>query len=217
MTDTIAQTISFVKGQSLSEGSHDWWHVYRVWQLSKKLAENEGADLFVTQLAALLHDIGDWKFHGGDETIGPAMARNWLMQQGVDAPTMEHVCQIIAGVSFKGAGVQTEMPTKEGKCVQDADRLDALGAIGIARCFAYGGSKGRPIYDPNIPPEQHNSFAAYQKNAGPSLNHFYEKLLLLKDRMQTESGRTMAEERHAFMVRYLEQFMAECNPQLKSA
>lgn len=210
MDEVIQRTADHIKSLFSGEATgHDWWHCWRVWQLAKRIGEGEGADTNVVQLAALLHDIADWKFHDGDETVGPALARNWLMQQGVAADIIEHICDIIAGVSFKGVGVETAMPTIEGKCVQDADRLDALGAIGIARCFAYGGSKGRPIYDPNINPEQHPSFDQYKKSAGPSLNHFQEKLLLLKDRMQTATGKKLAEERHGYMKQFVEQFLQE--------
>lgn len=206
MNNAIDATAKYVKSLCSAEGSHDWWHIWRVWKLAKRLAEEEGADLFVVELAALLHDVADWKFHDGNET---ALARNWLMQQSVPADVIEHICGIIAGVSFKGAGVETAMPTMEGKCVQDADRLDASGAIGIARCFAYGGSKGRPLYDPDIPPQMHTSFEEYKQHAGPSLNHFHEKLFLLKDRMQTETGRKLAEDRHRYMEVFVQRFLGE--------
>ncbi len=190
---------------------HDWWHIQRVWNNALHLAEREGADLFVVQLAALLHDIADWKFHGGDETLGPQRAAAWLSGLEIDAATIDHVCEIIRGLSFKGAGVATPMRTLEGQVVQDADRLDAIGAIGIARAFAYGGHAGRAMHDPDIPAEQHASFAAYKKNSGPTINHFYEKLLLLKDRMNTPSGRQLAEARHQFMEQFLDRFYSEWN------
>jgi uncharacterized protein len=198
--------------RSLMEGEgtgHDWWHVDRVRRSALAIAEHEGADRTIVELAALLHDIADWKFAGGDIDAGPRAARELLTRLEADLATIEHVCQIIDRLSFKGAGVDTTMPTLEGKCVQDADRLDAIGAIGVARAFAYGGHKGRPLYDPRVPPEMHADFAAYRRKVGPTLNHFYEKLLLLKDRMQTDEGRRRAAERHAYLERFLEQFLAE--------
>jgi uncharacterized protein len=190
---------------------HDWWHVWRVWQTSIRIGRIEGADLLVVQLAALLHDIADWKFHGGDETAGPRVAREWMAQQRVAAQTIDHVCDIIAHLSFKGAGVASQMTTLEGQVVQDADRLDAVGAVGIGRAFAYGGHAGRPMYDPAILPEQHATFEAYKKNSGPTINHFYEKLLLLKDRMNTATARQLAADRHAFMEEFLRRFYDEWN------
>jgi uncharacterized protein len=171
--------------------------------------EVRNADLYVVQLAAILHDIADWKFHGGDLTAGPRAARDWLEQHDVAPDVMEHVCEIIGQLSYKGSGVTTDMPTLEGKVVQDADRLDAIGAMGIARAFAYGGHDGRLLYDPEQPPEIHTSAQAYRNSRGATINHFYEKLLLLKDRMQTATGRAMAQQRHEFMEQYLAQFYAE--------
>lgn len=192
------------------EGSgHDWWHILRVWNNAKTIAAREQADLFIVELAALLHDIGDHKFHNGDETVGPRMARAWLEQQAVPEETIVHVCSIIQQLSFKGAGTSSHMPTLEGQIVQDADRLDAIGAIGIARTFAYGGHKNREIHNPTIAPELHTSFAQYKSSTAPTINHFYEKLLLLKDRMHTETAKEMAAGRHAHMEAYLEQFFAE--------
>jgi uncharacterized protein len=208
----LQQTMDYVKRTLAADSSgHDWWHVHRVWQNAMHIGEAEGADLFVVQLAALLHDIADWKFHNGDETVGPQRARAWLTEMQVDPATIDHVCDIIVHLSFKGAGVATPMSTLEGQVVQDADRLDAIGAIGIARAFAYGGHAGRAMYDPDIPPEPHDSFAAYKKNSGPTINHFYEKLLLLKDRINTAAGRKIADERHQFMQQYLDRFFAEWN------
>jgi uncharacterized protein len=175
------------------------------------IAAEEGADPFITELAALLHDVADWKFAGGDHDAGPRESRRWLESLDTASDCVEHVCQIIAGLSFKGAGVETSMPTVEGRCVQDADRLDAIGAIGVARAFAYGGHKGRALYDPAVPPETHATFEAYKKNMGPTINHFYEKLLLLRDRMSTRAGKRLADGRHAFLVQYLDQFLAEWN------
>ncbi|TCW39431.1 uncharacterized protein EDC32_102682 [Laceyella sacchari] len=207
----IEKTVDYVK-ETLrqQEGSHDWFHIERVWKNAIRLGKAEQADMLVVQLAALLHDIADHKFHGGDETVGPRMAEEWLTGLGVDEEVVRHVSQIIADLSFKGAHVQTEMKTKEGMVVQDADRLDAIGAIGIARAFAYGGYKGQPLYDPEIQPTLHASFAEYKQAQSTSVNHFYEKLLLLKDRMNTETGRKLAEERHAFMERFLEELQLEC-------
>jgi uncharacterized protein len=206
----ITATAEFVRSRLAGESSgHDWWHIDRVRRNAVTLARAEGADPFVCELAALLHDIADWKFHGGDDTAGPRAARDWLTSQQADEAVIEPVCDIIAGVSFKGAGVTTNMPTLEGRCVQDADRLDAIGAIGIARAFAFGGHFGRAMYDPEHPPEQHATFAEYKAKSGPTINHFYEKLLLLKDRMQTGTGRQLAAERHQFMEQFLAQFFAE--------
>lgn len=188
---------------------HDWWHIERVRRVALTIAREESADIFLVELAALLHDVADWKFAGGDESAGPAAARKWLESLDVDQPTTEHVCRIIAQLSFKGAGVATPMDSLEGACVQDADRLEALGAIGIARTFAYGGWKGQPMHDPELPPRLHGSFTEYKQNKGTTINHFYEKLLLLKGRMNTAAGKRLAESRHEFMEQYLQQFFAE--------
>jgi uncharacterized protein len=209
-SDIVEAAADHIRGLLAGDSSgHDWFHIERVWKTAVTIARGEGADLFVVELAALLHDIADWKFHGGNEDAGPQAAREWMMGFGVPKPTIDHVCEIIASLSFKGAGVATPMSSLEGQCVQDADRLDAIGAVGIARAFAYGGHKGRAMYDPAVPPTPHDSFGAYKKNAGPTINHFYEKLLLLKDRMNTAAGQKLASERHEFMERYLEQFFAE--------
>lgn len=205
--ERTADHVKAVLGADVS--GHDWWHIDRVWRSARHIAACEGGDLFVVELAALLHDIADWKFHGGDVSIGPRSAAAWLNEQQVTQTVVEQVCDIINQLSYKGAGVDSTMPTLEGKIVQDADRLDAIGAIGIARAFAYGGHAGRAIYDPGVPPELHASFEAYRRNCGPSINHFYEKLLLLKDRMQTRTGRELAEQRHRFMEEFLAQFFAE--------
>lgn len=206
----IERTAAHVHAAMSDDGSgHDWWHIYRVWQMALRLGEREGADLLVVQLAALLHDLGDQKFHGGDERVGPRVARDWLTEQGATPELVEHVAEIIRDLSFKGAGVATPMRTLEGRVVQDADRLDAIGAVGIARAFAYGGYKGRLLYDPDVPPQLHGSFADYKGSTAPTINHFYEKLLLLKDRMNTAAARQIAETRHRFMEAYLDQFYAE--------
>lgn len=206
----IDQTAEYVKKALKGEGTgHDWWHIYRVLKNAIHLCKEEDADLFVVQLGALLHDIADWKFNGGDESIGPSMAREWLERMQVDEEVISHVCEIIKEVSFKGAGVKNQMKTIEGMVVQDADRLDALGAIGIARAFAYGGYKGREIYNPDIKPERHETFKAYKTKSGPSINHFYEKLLLLKELMNTGTAKAIAEQRHQFMEQYLDRFYKE--------
>lgn len=190
---------------------HDWWHVWRVWQTARRLAAAEGADREVVELAALLHDIADWKFHGGDVDLGPRRAAEWLESLGAPDELVRRVADAVASVTFKGAGVATPTSTPEAACVQDADRLDAVGAVGIARAFAFGGARGRLMYDPDHPPELHADFAAYRRNSGPTINHFHEKLLLLKDRMQTAAGRAEAERRHAYMLDFLQQFHAEWN------
>jgi len=209
--EIIKRTADYVKSKLDGEGSgHDWWHIYRVWKTAIEIGKKESADLFVVQLAALLHDIADWKFHAGDDSVGPKLAREWLEKLDVDENIISHVCKIIKQVSFKGAGVKSKIKTKEGMVVQDADRLDAIGAIGIARAFAYGGHKGREIYNPDIKPEKHETFEQYKNNKGTTINHFYEKLLLLKDLMNTPSARKIAEERHDFMEQYLDKFFKEC-------
>ncbi len=207
----VKKTEEFVKSKLYGEGSgHDWWHTFRVWQIAKRVGEKEGADLFVVELAALLHDIADWKFQDGyDDSVGAMVAKEWLEGFNVDSETISHICKIIKGISFKGAEVKDMLESVEGEVVQDADRLDAVGAIGIARCFAYGGSKGRQIYDPDIEPTMHQTFEEYKKSASPSINHFYEKLLLLKDRMHTKTGKILADGRHKFMKAYLQEFFDE--------
>ncbi len=208
--DIVPRTANYIKKELQGEGTgHDWWHVERVWKSAKTIARSENANLLVVELGALLHDIADHKFHNGDDTIGPKMARQWLEQNGQPRDIIEAVEHIVEHVSFKGAGVENPMQSLEGKIVQDADRLDAMGAIGIARTFAYGGSKNREIYNPNIKPELHQTFDAYKKSTAPTINHFYEKLLLLKDGMYTQTGKKMAEERHRFMEEYLQRFYGE--------
>ena len=206
----IQETAEYIKTRLSGEGSgHDWWHVYRVWKNAVHIAAFEQADLFVVELAALLHDIADWKFHDGNEDIGPQLAREWLEGLDVDQDVTGHVSMIIQDISFKGAGVTTNMKTIEGMIVQDADRLDAMGAIGISRAFAYGGSKGRELYNPDLVPEQHDSFEQYKNSRGTSINHFYEKLLLLKGLMNTGTAREIAGKRHKVMEGFLEEFFAE--------
>ncbi|MDF2866552.1 MAG: phosphohydrolase [Gammaproteobacteria bacterium] len=207
----IEKTIGYVKEVLAKDSTgHDWWHIYRVWKMACCLAEKEGADRFVVELTALLHDIADWKFSQGDDRLGPQKAAAWLASLQVDEQVIQQVSQTIQDMSFKGAGVQSpSLPTLEGRIVQDADRLDAIGAIGIARTFAYGGYKGRPLHDPNISATYHDSFAAYKNHQGTTLNHFHEKLLLLKDLMNTQTAKQIAQERHAAMETFVQRFLAE--------
>lgn len=206
----IQKTKQMVKEQFQHEGSgHDWWHIYRVWKNAKAIAKQEEADQFIVELAALLHDIADWKDHDGDLEAGPKAASEWLQRLNVAPNSVEHVADIVRTISFKGAGVIDAMNSIEGKIVQDADRLDAMGAIGIGRTFTWGGSRARLMYDPGQQPGEHLTFDDYKKNVGHTVNHFYEKLLLLKDRMNTETGRKIAESRHKFMEEFLEQFYKE--------
>ncbi len=209
--DIVQDTAKFVEGKLRGEGSgHDWWHIYRVWQNARHIAAGEpGADMFVVELGALLHDIADWKFTGGDLEVGPRIAREWLEKCGVKPGVISHVEDIIRTVSFKGAGVKVERKSIEAKIVSDADKLDAIGAIGIARTFAYGGHAGREMYDPTRKPTQHQSFDAYKSSTSPSINHFYEKMLLLKDLLETEAARKIAGHRHAYMEQFLDEFYAE--------
>ncbi len=208
--DILKRTECYVRKELEGEGTgHDWWHIHRVRNTALSIAKEEKADLFIVELPALLHDIADHKFNNGDETIGPKVAQRWLESLNLDETSIIHVKDIIANVSFKGANVKTPMQTLEGKIVQDADRLDALGAIGIARAFAYGGYKKRELYNPERAPTLHDTFDAYKKDDGPTINHFYEKLFLLKDRMNTSTGRKIAEHRHQFMKDYLNRFYSE--------
>jgi uncharacterized protein len=200
----------YVQGLFSDEGSgHDWWHIARVWNTSKKLAEILDADQYIVQLAALLHDIADWKFHDGDLSAGPNKAKELLTSMEVEDDVINHVCEIIENISFKGAGEENGIRTIEGMIVQDADRLDAIGAIGVARAFAYGGSRDRLLYDPDIDPEPHDDFEEYKSNTSPTINHFYEKLLLLKELMNTDEGKRIAEERHRYLEDFLNQFYRE--------
>jgi uncharacterized protein len=186
---------------------HDWSHVARVRRVALTIAEAEGADVFICELAALLHDVADYKI-AGDEATGLARVRGWLAAQDCDTATSERVMGIIATMSFAG-GARPAMATLEGQIVQDADRLDAIGAVGVARAFAYGGVKGRAMYDPDQPPRERMTAEEYRAQPAPTINHFYEKLLLLKDRMNTSYAREMAERRHQFMLTFLDQFYAE--------
>lgn len=210
----IEKTKEFVRNKLEGEGSgHDWWHIYRVHKISLSIAaeENNEVNLFVVELAALLHDIADWKFNGGDLNVGATASREFLESLNVDKEIIEHVADIVKNISFKGAGEKSSMKTLEGMIVQDGDRLDAIGAIGIARTFAYGGHDNREMYNPEIKPENHETFEQYKKAKGTTINHFYEKLLLLKDLMNTEAGRKYAYRRHRFMKEYLNEFFDEWN------
>jgi uncharacterized protein len=207
--DIIHRTVEYVKGEFQGDSSgHDWWHIYRVWKNAVTLCEHEKADMFVVQLAALLHDLDDWKFNESrDET--PHRAKAWMESCNVESDVNEKVCEIIMHISFKGAHVQNKMKSLEGFIVQDADRLDAIGAIGIGRAFAYGGYKNRPLYDPASPPQMHASFEEYKNSKSATINHFYEKLLVLKDMMNTPTAKRISEQRHEVMLRFLDQFMNE--------
>ena len=187
---------------------HDWWHTKRVSQIALKLAQKEGADAQICELAALLHDVGDHKLHGNNPEKGEAFLKKWI-NENLPEEIGLRIFQIISAVSYKGAEVETPTSSIESAVVQDADRLDAIGAIGIARAFAFGGSKGRQMHNPEIKSESHQDFHSYRNSQGPTINHFYEKLLLLKDRMQTKSGKKMAVERHQFMEGFLDQFFKE--------
>jgi uncharacterized protein len=212
--DLINKTISFVKKElENAEGGHDWFHIERVYKNALLIADNEVCDINIVILASLLHDIADSKFHpdasGGDETIGPKIAREFLISNAVEEATIQHVVNIIENLSYKGGKTKRTFSSVELDIVQDADRLDAMGAIGIARTFNYGGFKNRPLYNPNIAPNLHMSKEEYKNSEAPTLNHFYEKLLLLKDKMNTETGKKIAQERHQFMITFLSQFYAE--------
>lgn len=209
-TNLIDKTIRFVKKTlAQAEGGHDWFHIERVYKNALLIAASENCDLEIVQLGALLHDIADSKFHDGDETIGPKTARTFLESENVVATTIDHVIAIIENISFKGGKVARKFSSIELDIVQDADRLDAIGAIGIARTFNYGGFKNRALYNPEIAPNLSMTKEEYKKNEAPTINHFYEKLLLLKDKMNTETGKQIAQERHRYMEDFLEQFYAE--------
>ena len=212
----IEKTITFVK-QTLknAEGGHDWFHIQRVYNTALKISEKEEADVFIVALGALLHDIADSKFHNGDENIGPAVAREFLQEQDVAEEVIVHVENIIKWISFKGGNVAQQFSSRELDIVQDADRLDALGAIGIARTFNYGGFKGRPLYDPDIKPNLNMTKEEYKASTAPTVNHFYEKLFLLKERMNTATGKELAEERHQFMELFLKEFYKEWGQDFK--
>ncbi len=203
---TVAYVQDALKG---AEAGHDWWHIERVWRNAQLICRSEECDELVVELAALLHDIADAKFHGGDEELGPDTAAVFLNSKQADMDTVNHVVNIIRNMSYKSSLGKVDFRSKEMEVVQDADRLDAIGAIGIARAFTYGGFKNRTLYDPSIQPNLNMSKEEYKKSEAPTINHFYEKLLLLKDRLNTATGRELAEQRHAFMVEFLTQFDAE--------
>jgi uncharacterized protein len=208
--DIISKTIAFVKDKlDNAEGGHDWFHIERVYKNAMLIAQNEVCDLTVLKLGALLHDIADSKFNDGDESVGPKVARTFLESQNVDQSTIDHVVKIIENISYKGGNFEKDFTSIELDIVQDADRLDALGAIGIARTFNYGGFKNRTLYDPKITPNSKMTKEEYKNSEAPTLNHFYEKLLLLKDKMNTEPGKQIAKERHRYMEGFLSQFYAE--------
>jgi len=209
-SELIENTVIFVK-ETLknAEGGHDWFHIERVWRNAKLIAKSEDVDMEIVEIAALLHDIADSKFNSGDETVGPKKALDFLIDQDADYRVIDHVIAIIENVSFKGGKQQRTFNSLELDVVQDADRLDAIGAIGIARTFNYGGFKNRAIYDPEIKPDLNMTKEQYKTSTAPTINHFYEKLLLLKDNFNTETGIQIAEKRHQFMGQYLEQFYGE--------
>jgi uncharacterized protein len=208
-SEAIRKTEDFISSHFKNEGSgHDWFHVNRVRKMAISIGSSEGCDLFVVEMAALLHDLDDWKLNG-HKTNEVSKTENWLNQLSIDPKISSFILRIIAEVSYKGAGTETPVSSVEASVVQDADRLDAIGAIGIARTFAYGGHKSRLIYDPSVPPLMHADFGEYQNSSAPTINHFYEKLLLLKDRMNTETAKKIAKSRHDFMEKYLSQFYDE--------
>lgn len=209
---TIENTINFVKKQlENAESGHNWFHMERVYNNALLIAKEETCNLEVVQLAALLHDIADSKFHDGDETVGPKVARTFLTSENVSKETISHVVAIIENISFKGGNFEKKFTSKELEIVQDADRLDAIGAVGIARTFNYGGFKNREIYNPEIEPNLKMSKEEYKNSTAPTINHFYEKLLLLKDKMNTKTGKKIAQQRHDFMETFLKQFYNEWN------
>lgn len=212
MQNVIDLTIAFVQDRlKFAEAGHDWWHIQRVWNNTKLILQTEKADPLVCELAALLHDIADSKFHNGDETIGPRVAGEFLESIGVNQEVIEHVKQIILNMSFKASLGDVNFHSKELEIVQDADRLDAIGAIGIARAFNFGGHKNREMYNPDIKPRTNLTKEEYKNSSVPTINHFYEKLLLLKDKMNTQTAKRIAEKRHKFMKDFLQQFYDEWN------
>ncbi|MCO4294374.1 HD domain-containing protein [Solitalea sp. MAHUQ-68] len=211
----INTTVDFVKKELDGvESGHDWWHIYRVWKNAQLILVDEKADSLVVELAALLHDIADAKFHNGDEEIGPAKAEEFMKSLQLNESVIDHVTNIIRHISFKSGNQRHIFSSKELDIVQDADRLDAIGAIGVARAFNYGGFKNRAIYDPEIKPNLEMTKEEYKKSEAPTINHFYEKLLLLKDRMNTDAGRKLAEKRHEYLEQFLNQFFNEWNGHL---
>ena len=215
MKNHITLTINFVKEKlEGAEAGHDWFHIERVWKLSKKIAEKEGGNLEVIELSALLHDIADPKFHNGDETLALKISKDFLEEIHVNAELIEQVLFAIKNISFKNRAEASENPPLELQIVQDADRLDAIGAIGIARTFNFGGFKNNLMYHPEIKPNLGMNKEEYKKSNGTTINHFYEKLLLLKDLMNTETAKKIASERHNFMLQFLDEFYKEWNVEL---
>lgn len=208
--EIIKEIKDYIKKDSKGDASgHDWWHIFRTWKMAKEIVKKEGGDLFVIELATLLHDIADWKFND-DPKAGSKKSREILTRLGVDEPTIAHVCDIVDNVSFKGAGVENGIKTLEGQIVQDADRLDAIGAIGVARTFSFGGSANREIYIPDFKPSFDKvAYSIDDKKRGGSLNHFYEKLLLIKDMLNTKTAKKIAGPRHKFLEMYLKEFLKE--------
>ena len=212
MNNIIERTVAFVQDRlKFAEAGHDWSHIQRVWNNTKLILEDEEADVMVCELAALLHDIADSKFHDGDETIGPRVAGEFLASLEISSEIIDHVKKIIFNMSFKASLGEVSFHSKEMEIVQDADRLDAIGAIGIARAFSFGGNKGREMYNPNVPVQEYKDKEAYKHSEAPTVNHFYEKLLLLKDKMNTQAAKRIAEHRHQYMLEFLDEFMAEWN------
>lgn len=211
--EIIDQTANFIRHKFDGEATgHDWYHIERVWKMAQKIGAKEGVDPFVIELGALLHDIADWKSH--DEHVGGEEAKKWLNRFDIDQETINRVCDIVNNISFKGLGQKNKIQTLEGKVVQDADRLDAIGAIAIARVFTFGGAKGRPIHNPQVPltpltDEEYRIPANHNNTSRPSIHHFYDKLLYLKDRLNTETARQIAKRRHQFMELYLKEFFEE--------
>jgi uncharacterized protein len=207
--EIIRNTELYIQSEFSSEGSgHDWFHINRVRNMALRIGQQEGCDLFLIEMSALLHDLDDWKLTGSDSHY-PSGAERWLDKMELNEHVSSEILRIIEEVSFLGAGTETPVGSVEAAVVQDADRLDAMGAVGIARTFAYGGHKSRLIFDPSIPPVMHNDFQTYKASTAPTINHFYEKLLLLKDRMNTETARNIAQERHQYMQDYLTRFFEE--------
>lgn len=215
MADLVRQTYEYIREKQMGEASgHDWYHTLRVYKMAVRLAETqtEPVDGMVVELAALLHDIEDWKFHDGDEEAGPKAARAWLENCGAKEAVIEHITEIIRDLSYKGTEKKGEMATLEGRIVQDADRLDAVGAVGIARCFAYGGSAGHPFFDPEIPVRDTLTCEEYKDKAAKtsSVNHYFEKLFRLVDLYNTDEAKKIGRERHEYMKQYLERLLEEC-------
>ncbi len=206
----IKNTAEFVKTSLKdAEGGHDWFHILRVWNNAKLIASEENVDFFIVELGALLHDIADSKFYNGDETMGPKIAREFLQTQQVSEEIIFHIEQIISNISYKGGNFAQTFTSPELQVLQDADRLDAIGAIGIARCFNYGGFKNRSLYNPEIKPNLQQTKEEYKNSNAPTINHFYEKLLLLKDKINTKTGKKIALVRHEYMEGFLKQFYNE--------